>query len=63
MKCSFCGKNIMPGTGKIYVKKTGKRYFFCSKKCEKNLLDLGRKPDYLKWTEAGKKQAAAKEAK
>ncbi len=50
MKCSFCGKNIPPGTGKIFVKKTGKKYFFCSKKCEKNLLKLGRKPSNVKWS-------------
>ena len=25
VKCSFCGKDIEPGTGKIYVKKDGKK--------------------------------------
>ena len=52
MKCSFCGKQIPDGTGTLYVFKTGKRYSFCSKKCEKNLLKLKRKPAATKWTEA-----------
>lgn len=48
-KCSFCGKNIEQGTGKIYVYKTGKVEHFCSNKCEKNLLKLKRKPAKTKW--------------
>ena len=27
--CSFCGKEIVDGTGKMYVKKDGSVYFFC----------------------------------
>lgn len=50
MKCSFCGKNIQIGTGKMYVKKDGTKYYFCSSKCEKNTLTLGRKKRKAKWT-------------
>lgn len=50
MKCSFCGREIPKGTGKIVVKKDGTVYWFCSLKCEKNLLKLGRKPQNVKWT-------------
>lgn len=50
MECSFCGTNSQIGTGKLLVRKTGKRYFFCSKKCEKNLIKLERNPRYFKWT-------------
>ena len=32
--CSFCNKEIEEGTGKMYVKKDGSIYFFCSSKCE-----------------------------
>ncbi len=50
--CSFCGLNIEQGTGKIYVKKDAKILYFCSMKCEKNLLKLERKPRTTKWTTA-----------
>jgi len=51
VKCSFCGKDIEPGTGKIFVKTDGKVLHFHSMKCEKNMLKLGRKPRDFKWTE------------
>ncbi|MBI4043257.1 MAG: 50S ribosomal protein L24e [Candidatus Diapherotrites archaeon] len=50
MQCSFCGIQIPRGTGKIFVRKTGQTFFFCSNKCEKNLLKLGRSPRNVKWT-------------
>ena len=50
MQCSFCGSAISRGTGKIFVRKTGQTFFFCSNKCEKNLLKLGRSPRKVKWT-------------
>ena len=50
MKCSFCGTDIPPGTGLMYVQKDGKILYFCSRKCEKNMLKLGRKPRKVKWT-------------
>ncbi len=49
-KCSFCSYDIELGTGKMYVKKEGKIHYFCSTKCEKNLLKLERKPREHKWT-------------
>ena len=49
-KCSFCGNDIERGTGKIFVFKSGKIANFCSTKCEKNMLKLGRKSRELKWT-------------
>ncbi len=51
VKCSFCKENINKGTGKIYVQKTGKILYFCSSKCEKNMLKLKRKPRTTKWTQ------------
>lgn len=48
-RCSFCGKNIEAGTGKMYVRKDGKILYFCSSKCEKNMLKLRRNPRYVKW--------------
>ena len=48
-KCSFCNEDLKPGTGKLFVKKDGKVLYFCSNKCEKNMLKLGRKNIQTKW--------------
>ena len=48
--CSFCGREIEVGTGKMYVRRDGKVFYFCSGKCEKNMLKLKRNPRKLKWT-------------
>jgi len=48
MKCSFCDKNIKEGTGKMFVKNDGTIYYFCSRKCEKN-MNMGRNPKKMKW--------------
>lgn len=60
MKCSFCGNELEYGTGKIYAKNTGSILYFCSKKCEKNLLKLNRNPAKTKWTKAFKKEEKGK---
>lgn len=49
--CTFCGEQIEPGTGTMYVRKDGTIYNFCSKKCEKNMVELKRKPRTTTWTE------------
>ena len=48
--CSFCGKEFPKATGKMYVKKDGTLFLFCSNKCEKNMLVLKRKPRKVGWT-------------
>jgi len=50
VKCTFCGRQIEKGTGKMYVKKDGKIFYFCSMKCEKNMIKLKRKPHQTVWT-------------
>src|SRR3970040_2129873 len=50
--CSFCGNEIEPGTGKMFVRRDGTVFFFGSSKCEKNLLKLGRVPRTVRWTRA-----------
>ncbi|MCX8147189.1 MAG: 50S ribosomal protein L24e [Candidatus Woesearchaeota archaeon] len=62
VNCSFCGNIIKRGTGKMLVKTDGKILYFCSNKCEKNLLKLGKKPRETRWTkeyEKVKKGSAA----
>lgn len=58
MKCDFCGKDIAIGTEYIYVDSTGKPIHFCSSKCEKSMLKLGRKPQYIRWTAQYRKEKA-----
>jgi len=50
--CSFCGKEIEPGTGKMFVKKDGTMFLFCSNKCSKNLVEMERVPRRTTWTRA-----------
>ncbi len=48
--CSFCGDDVEPGTGKMFIRRDGTVHFFCSSKCERNLLNLGRVPRWTRWT-------------
>lgn len=50
VKCTFCNNEIEQGTGKIFVKKDGKIFWFCSKKCEKHTFKLKHKPANIKWS-------------
>ncbi|NLX47653.1 MAG: hypothetical protein GXY70_05760 [Euryarchaeota archaeon] len=50
--CSFCGEQIEPGTGKMYVKKDGTVMLFCTNKCYKNMVELKRVPRNVTWTKA-----------
>ncbi len=49
--CTFCGKTFPKATGKMYVKRDGTVYLFCTSKCEKNMIVLKRKPRKVGWTE------------
>jgi len=55
-KCSFCGHEFPQGTGLLYVTTRGKTYWFCSKRCKKNMLEFKRKPTKFKWTVYYKKK-------
>jgi large subunit ribosomal protein L24e len=50
--CTFCGKEIEPGTGKMYVKKDGTFFLFCTNKCQKNMIGMKRVPRKVTWTRA-----------
>jgi len=52
--CSFCGKLIEPGTGKMFVRKDGTIFWFCSTKCQNN-QKLGRVPRRVQWTTTARK--------
>ncbi len=48
--CSFCGNEIEPGTGKMFVKIDGRVLNFCKNKCHKNMLKLKRIPRRVGWS-------------
>ena len=54
--CAFCGREIEPGTGKMYVLKNGTVLYFCSSKCQKNMIKLHRVPRRVRWTQAYRKE-------
>jgi large subunit ribosomal protein L24e len=58
--CSFCGNEIEPGTGKMYVKIDGTIYNFCKNKCHKNLIELHRVPRRTKWTQQYLREKSSK---
>ncbi|EQB69570.1 50S ribosomal protein L24e [Cuniculiplasma divulgatum] len=49
-ECSFCGTEIEPGTGMVYIRRDGAIINFCSKKCRVNQTKLKRVPRKVKWT-------------
>lgn len=50
VECDFCGKEINPGTGKMYVRKDGVVWRFCSSKCQKNHVNKKYKARRTPWT-------------
>ncbi len=61
--CSFCGKKLEPGTGKMFVRKDGSILYFDSSKCEKNYLKLGRESRDVLWTKDGQEARKARSKK
>ena len=62
--CTFCGHEIEPGTGRMYVRRDGVVYQFCTSKCYKNMIELKRVPRRTTWTtwHAREKQTRMKTA-
>jgi len=48
--CKFCGREISPGTGIMYIKNDGSILWFCSRKCRISYLNFKRDPRKFKWT-------------
>lgn len=59
-ECNFCGSEIPPGTGTMYVKKDGTIMFFCSRKCYKNMIELKRVPRKVRWTQRYKGEKSSR---
>ncbi len=47
--CSWCGNELKPGTGKMFVKNSGEVLYFCSRKCEVHFKRRGPKGKRQKW--------------
>ena len=58
-QCSFCAREIEPGTGTMFVKRDGTVFHFCSSSCRKQQLNLGRVGHRFKWTRAHELKRAA----
>lgn len=62
-KCVFCGKDEAFMKGINIINNDGSIDYFCSSKCRKNALKLGRDKRRVRWTEAFKIQRAKKAAR
>lgn len=51
-RCTYCGKEYEDFTGTYLIKNDGSMNYYCSLKCHKNHLKLGRDKRTLKWTVA-----------
>ncbi|EMA47570.1 50S ribosomal protein L24e [Halococcus saccharolyticus] len=56
--CDYCGTDIEPGTGTMFVHVDGRVVHYCSSKCENN-ADLGRAARDLEWTAEGQRMAGS----
>jgi large subunit ribosomal protein L24e len=59
-ECDYCGTDIEPGTGTMFVHKDGATTHFCSSKCENN-ANLGSEARNLEWTDTARGDAGAVE--
>ncbi|MGP8076556.1 MAG: 50S ribosomal protein L24e [Thermoplasmata archaeon] len=58
-QCSFCAREIEPGTGMMFIKRDGTVFNFCTSSCRKQQLNLGRVGHRFKWTRAHELKRAA----
>lgn len=52
-KCSFCGRQIPPGFGIMYVKNDGTILRFCSRRCYVSAVEFRRNPRKQVWVRKG----------
>ncbi|MEK6927898.1 MAG: 50S ribosomal protein L24e [Nanoarchaeota archaeon] len=63
VKCVFCGKEEREFRGVHLMKNDGTIAYFCSSKCRKGMINLGRDKRSVKWTESYKIALKKSEAK
>ena len=52
VKCVFCGKEESYHKGIYLIKNDGSMNYYCSGKCKKNAIKLGRDKRKVGWTES-----------
>jgi len=57
-KCVFCGREEYDFKGVHLIKNDGVVDYYCSEKCRKNAIKLGRDKRNVKWTEVYKLEIA-----
>ena len=60
INCSFTGKTLPKGKGRMLIRNSGRVLYFIISKALKNFLKLGRKPLQTKWTNFYNKQKAVR---
>jgi len=63
VKCIFCGREEHYFKGLNMINNDGSVSYFCSGKCRRNALNLGRDKRRLKWTSAFKEEREKARAK
>lgn len=62
-KCAFCGKDEHSFAGVHFISNVGVVSYYCSSKCRKNAMKLGRDKRKIKWTAAYKEGMNAEKIK
>ncbi len=62
-KCIFCGCEQEDFRGTYLIKNEGSVVYYCSSKCKKNHLKLGRDKRKIRWAEAFHEQRTKAKAK
>jgi large subunit ribosomal protein L24e len=63
VECVFCGRETPFHEGVHLIKNDGSIQFYCSSKCRKNAIKLGRDRRKIKWTAAYRVARAVAAAK
>ncbi|MGC8676494.1 MAG: 50S ribosomal protein L24e [Candidatus Micrarchaeia archaeon] len=64
MKCSYCSKDIEPGTGIMFVRKSGAIRYYCSNRCYKlDVLHRKKRSGEIARTKAKNASAAEESSK
>lgn len=58
VKCSFCGGEVEPGTGIMYVMLDGSIRWYCSSKCFKSAVKLKRDARRVGWVKSRLKSSS-----
>jgi large subunit ribosomal protein L24e len=61
-RCIFCGRQEEDYKGTYLIKNEGTQAYYCSSKCRKNHLKLGRDGRRVRWTKSFREERVRKAA-